>query len=126
MTDQGSYIVATLGAENLPKLRNNTEANFGRSRLETVVRYTSGPQTLAGTADLVTCDAAGGSFTVHLPAAPVDGDRYEFFKETAGNTLTIGRNGKNINFAAADHTLTSALSSAVLTWSTAANSWLAR
>lgn len=111
---------------NLDEVRQAFLEGLGKSRLRTIVRYTSGPQTLTGVVDLVTCDCAGGSFTVNLLATPIDGDTYEFFKETAGNTLTIGRNGKTINFVAADGTLTSALSSTRMTWSTAANTWIQR
>jgi len=125
MSDQ-SGLVSMPGTYNLDEVRLAFLSGLGECRMRTIVRYTSGPQTLAGTADLVTCDAAGGSFTVNLPASPVDGDEYEVFKETASNTLTIGRNGKTINFAASDSTLTSALSVARFTWSTSANTWIKR
>ncbi len=109
---------------NLDQVRAAFLEGLGLCRTRTVVRYTSGPQTLAGTEDVVTCDAAGGSFTVNLPATPTDGDTYTFKKETAGNTLTIGRNGETIDFVAADSTLTSALSKLTLTWSADADTWL--
>ncbi len=125
MSDQ-SGLVSILTWANLPEFRDKILEAFGKSRLRTVVRYTSGPQTLAGAADLVTCDCAGGSFTVNLPASPLDGDTYLLFKETASNTLTIGRNGKTINFAAADSSITSALASKEFAWSSAANTWISR
>ena len=123
MTDQ-SGLVDILTTYNLEEVREAIVEAFGVCRLRTVVRYTSGPQTLTGTADVVTCDAAGGSFTVNLPASPNDGDTYFFKKETASNTLTVGRNGKTIDLVAADSTLTSALSKLIVTWSASANTWL--
>lgn len=125
MSDQ-SGLVALPDTLTMTEVRGNVLTALGKCRMLTVARYTTGPQTLAGLSDFVTCDCAGASFTVNLPATPLDGDTYELFKETAGNTLTIGRNGKNIDFVAADKTLTTALSNLKLTWSTAANSWLSR
>lgn len=125
MSDQ-SGLVSMPSTYNLDEVREAFLEGLGLARMLTVVRYTSGPQTLDGTQDFVTCDCTGGSFTVNLPATPSDGDTYELFKETAGNTLTIGRNGKNIDFAGSDKTLTSALSWTRITWSTSANSWLSR
>lgn len=126
MSDASTFIDAALSDPTsvASKIRLGLVASFGVVRRRTVVRYTTGPQTLTEVVDLVTCDCAGGSFTVNLPAAPADGDTYTFKKETASNTLTIGRNAKNIEMAAADQTLTSALASLTLTWSTSANSWL--
>lgn len=128
MSDVSTFIDAAIsnGQSNASAIRLGLLASLGKCRLLTVVRYTSGPQTLAGNADLVTCDCASGSFTVNFPAAPLDGDTYEFYKETASNTLTIGRNGKTIDFAAADSTLTSAQGHRMFTWSAAANTWISR
>lgn len=53
-------------------------------------------------------DTSGGGFTLTLPASPVSGEIHIIKKiSTDGNTLTIGRNSKNIDGAAAD--LTTAL-----------------
>ena len=100
-------------------------ANCGKRRLRTIVRYTSGPQTLAGAVDEVWC---AGTFTVNLPAAPTDGDHYDFLQETNAATLTIGRNGKNIDGAAADTTVVGSTVNVwkSLTWSTTANTWRTR
>lgn len=123
MSDQGSYVVATLGSESITKLRNNAEANVGKSRLKTTVNYSSGPQTLDGTADEVRCD---GTFTVNLPPSPTDGDHYEFVQVNAAGTLTIGRNGKTINGAASDVTLSTQWASKRMTWNMTANTWWSR
>jgi hypothetical protein len=126
MSDISTFIAAELNDGNsvASQIRAGLLSSFGKARLMTTVAYSSGPQTLAGNADIVACDTGSGSFTVNLPAAPLDGDTYVFYKAVAGNTLTIGRNGKNIDFVAADKTITAALGVARLTWSTTLNSWL--
>ena len=123
MSDQGSYLTSTLGTIAFGTLRTNVEAGIGKSRLRTTVNYSSGPQTLAGTVDEVRCD---GTFTVNLPAAPVDGDSYEFVQVNAAGTLTIGRNGKTINGAASNVTLSTQWASKRLTWNTTADTWWSR
>jgi hypothetical protein len=54
------------------------------------------------------CNTTGGAFTVTLPTSPVLGDFISFI-DYAGtfdtNNLTIARNGKNIQGAAADLTV---------------------
>ena len=52
--------------------------------------------TVVATDDNILCDTSGGAFTVTLPATPEDGRVYTIILETAGNTLTIDGNGKNI------------------------------
>ena len=123
MSDQSSYFTPTLGTDTYAKLRDRVEAGLGKAKLRTVVRYTSGPQTLAGTADLVMC---AGTFTVNLPAAPLDGDEYVFVQESSSATLTIGRNGKTINGAAADVTVATQWAGKTLTWGATANTWWSR
>jgi hypothetical protein len=110
---------------NLDEVRAKFTEGLGKARLETVVRYTTGPQTLTGTADQIWC---AGTFTVNLPASPNDGDTYEFLQETNAATLTVGRNGKNIDGAAADTTVVGAASNVwkTLVWSATANTWRTR
>lgn len=55
--------------------------------------------------DLVIANTSGGAFTVTLPATPGFGQRVGIALLTAGNNLTVGRNGKNIDGAAADLTI---------------------
>lgn len=57
----------------------------------------TGNYTLVATDDNIVCDTSGGAFTVTLPASPENGRVYTITLETAGNTLTISGNGKNIN-----------------------------
>lgn len=54
----------------------------------------------------VLADTSGGGFTITLPASPTTGDIYIVRKVSASNTLTIARNGKNINGAASDLSVT--------------------
>ena len=49
-------------------------------------------------------DTSAGAHTVNLPASPKIGDVIKVSLITAGNELTIGRNGNNINGSAADVT----------------------
>jgi len=49
-------------------------------------------------------DTSAGAHTVNLPASPKIGDVIKVSLITAGNDLTIGRNGNNINGSAADIT----------------------
>lgn len=64
--------------------------------------------------DLVVCNTSGGAFTVTLPASPAEGDRIGVYLLTAGNNLTVGRNGKNIDGAASDLTISAVYTQRVL------------
>lgn len=57
--------------------------------------------------DLIVCNISGGSITVTLAASPTTGDVVGVLLKTASgaNTVTIARNGKNIDGAAANQTL---------------------
>lgn len=125
MSDQ-TGLVSLPNTLNLDEVRAAVLEALGRCRLKTVVRYTSGgPYTLDGTVDQVW---VAGTLTVNLPAAPNDGDTYDFLQETNGATLTIGRNGKNIDGAASDTTVVGGASNVwkTLTWSASANTWRTR
>lgn len=73
------------------------------------VTITSGsPYTATVDTELVNINASG-VFTVNLPAAPLDNDEITIcdgFGDAGSNTKTIGRNGENIDGAAADSSLT--------------------
>ena len=45
-------------------------------------------------------DTSGGAFWNKLPASPEDGEIHTIILDTAGNTLTVDGNGKNINGSA--------------------------
>lgn len=60
-----------------------------------------------GSASVVLCNTSGGVFTATLPATPTTGTLFIFVDSNASwatNNLTIGRNGKNIDGAAANYT----------------------
>ena len=105
MTDLSTYYTPLNVAAKLGVNLLNMNAGFARMRQLTPVSYSSGPQTLAGTADTVVCDTSGGNFTVNLPADP-DNDEpgavYRFVNVSATGTLTIGRSGNLINTFAGD------------------------
>src|SRR5210317_297724 len=50
-------------------------------------------------------DTSAGTHTINLPASPKIGDIIKVSLITAGNTLTIGRNGNNINGTASNITV---------------------
>lgn len=58
--------------------------------------------TLADTHSTVLVDTSAGNVTATLPAAPTAGHVLHIKKISAANTLTIGRNAKNIDGAAAN------------------------
>lgn len=62
----------------------------------------------AATLQRVPADTSGGAFAVNLPPSPAHGDEVEIMDigdSFAMNNLTVGRNGENINGAAANATL---------------------
>lgn len=129
MSDQSSFIDAALSDGNsvASQIRLGLLATFGKARLMTNNHLTGpGPYTFAGGLDLLSFDTTSAGITINLPAAPLDGDTYEVVKTVAANTLTVGRNGKTINGAAADDTLTGAYSWKRYTWNATANTWLMR
>lgn len=80
-------------------LRDFTLTAFGASFPKAV----SGTATLEA-GDLAIVTSAGSDFTVSLPASPVAGNVCGLFykTQTAGDLITLGRNGKQINGAASD------------------------
>jgi hypothetical protein len=113
---------------NLDEVRSAVLEGFQRAKLRTVLRLTSGPYTLDGECDVILADLTGGAFSVLLPAAPENGDEYEFVKvDAGGNALTIDRNGKTINGAASNLSITTQwrAGARVLTWNSTQNTWIA-
>jgi hypothetical protein len=47
--------------------------------------------------EIIPVDSSGGTFTITLPASPVNGQYFVVIQETGGNNVTIDGNGKNIN-----------------------------
>jgi len=76
--------------------------------------------------DRIFVDTTSGATTLNLPASPQTGDQLRFL-DIAGtfdtNALTIGRNGNNINGAAADLTVTTEDASIGLVYTGATYGW---
>jgi hypothetical protein len=125
MSNQSYFTASSAGVGSL-ELRDNIEEGLGKARMRTPKHFTTGPQTFNLGSDIASFDTTAASITANLPATPLDGDTYEVVKTVAGNTLTIGRNGKTINGAAADTAITAAWAWAIFTWSAEANTWLLR
>ena len=121
-----SELVAMPNGLNLDEVRLKFLEGFALARLRKSILYT-GAATLAGDVDLALADCTSAAFSLTLPAAPVDGDNYEFMKlDPTANVLTIARNGKTINGATADKTIATQFGTLRLTWSAAANTWASR
>ena len=126
MSDLGFY-VAPVSPSNLNVWLLGVAAGLAAARRNTVKIVAAAGTTLAGDCDEVRCNMTTGAYSVLLPAAPVDGDRYEFTKTDAtGNVLTIDRNGKTIRGAASNVTISTQWNSLMLTWSTDDNTWWSR
>lgn len=78
----------------------------GKGLNQPIVTKTANYTIVRRTDYTVLADTAGGNFTITLPASPTAGDIYIVRKVSASNTLTIARNGKNINGAASDLSVT--------------------
>jgi hypothetical protein len=76
--------------------------NTDGGRQKKISRLTANT-TIDTTYHIVLGDTDGGAFTITLTASPVDGETFTI-KNTgsAGNNLTVGRNGNNIEGVAAD------------------------
>lgn len=76
--------------------------------------------------DAILADTSGGTFTITLPASPVDNDTVQW-KDKVGtfgtNKLTFGRNGKNIMGSAADMDVSTSNLNGTLTFIAATNDW---
>jgi hypothetical protein len=68
-------------------------------------------------------DTSAGAHTVNLPASPKIGDVIKVSLITAGNALTIGRNGNNINGSASDITTSTDGDSFELVYVNASEGW---
>lgn len=71
------------------------------------VAFADSPYTIADASAITVrtflVSTAGGAVTINLPATPVNGEVVNIKRETTdGNTLTIARNGKSIEGAAAN------------------------
>lgn len=96
------------------------------------VAFADSPYTIASATSGTTApcrtflvDTSGGAVTVNFPATPIDGEVVCIKRTTTdGTALTIGRNGKNIEGAAADFSdANAALSQYMFQYDTGTGSW---
>lgn len=69
------------------------------------------------------CRAEGSDNTITLPSSPTEGQLYYIHNSDSTNTVTIGRNGSNINGGAQDYILNAGDSITIYYNSTATTSW---
>lgn len=73
-------------------------------------------------------DTTAGAVTITLPSSPIDGQRFHIFDAkgaAATNNITIARNGKTINGAAANLVIATAYGGYQLIYSSSLGGWLA-
>lgn len=106
-------------------------ANFGTRVIDLeTYRTSSSAETLSGNTGgvyRVLADTSGAAFTLTLPASPAVGDWVEIWDVTGDfntNNLTVGRNGENIEGAAADYTENRADARIKFVYSGASRGWL--
>lgn len=98
-----SFYTTTAYTSNLLSLLVNLEDGLSKSRLYSVL-VTGGSVTLSCNYDLILVDSTA-SVTVSMPPSPTTGDRYKILKyDATAGTLTISRNGENVNSSAANKT----------------------
>lgn len=103
-------------------------SNFGQ-RVIDLETYTviSSTATLTGTVNRVLADMTGGPFTINAPLNPSVGDWFEIWDSEGlfgTNTLTVGRNGENIDGAAADFTISTDNVRVKLVYASASRGWI--
>lgn len=107
MTDT-SWFTSTADSAIITSFAANTETNLADARLCTVL-VTAGSLTLTKNYETIFVDATA-SVTISLPDTATTGDGYRVMKyDTTASTLTVGRNGENINGTAADLSTTTSL-----------------
>lgn len=75
--------------------------------------------------DHIFADTSGGTFTINLPAEPVNGDSVTIKSgpNAATNKITIGRNGKTIMGVAEDMDITTNNTEVTLVWVATDDTW---
>jgi hypothetical protein len=89
-------------------------------------KYIAGATLVDSSPALVYADTSGGPFTINLPPAVTDGSIFifvDYLVTWGANNLTIGRNGKNIDFAAANKVLNAGGSKYALVYQAATSNW---
>ena len=126
MSDQSSFFTALNTSQGLADWRDYFNTAFGAARRKTVDEVDDGdsPVTLDGTQDVVLADTSSGAVTVNLPSSPQNGDVYLIGSSSASNNVTVGRNGKTINGAASDDTISTAYEFKAYIYAPTADTWL--
>ncbi len=91
--------------------------NFNTGMSYPISTVNTTPYAVAVTDYTLLVDTTGGNITVNLPASPTTGRTLNIKKIAAGNTLTIGHNGKNIDGAASNLTVTVSMQAVTLQYS---------
>lgn len=111
MSDQ-EFFTAWQSTDALETARGSVNAALAAAREKTVVYVDSATTTaltLDGSQDVVLVDCTTDNVTITLPADPdtdEPGAGYSVVRvDGSGNTLTVARNGKPINGAASDDTI---------------------
>lgn len=94
-----------------------------KSLVAMTVRYQSGTGAVVAFESVIV-DSSGGAATATLPAAPVANDVIEI-KRSGANTVTIARNGKKIENAAANLDITTDLVAVTLKYDDSNGTWWA-
>ncbi len=113
------YGSAPAGTAKMDLFRQQIISDINTSRLLTVVEKTSGDDLEVIAEDVDALLMSNGTYSLLLPPSPTIGTVIHFVRQTAGaGTLTIARNGKNINGVAANTTVGATIgSSKQLIWS---------
>jgi len=105
-------------------LNNNFKKQNDQTAATNASKTTADTPYAAASGEFVDCDTSSGVLTVNLPAAPqFDGTCVGVALTTAGNDLTVGRNGNTIQGQAADRTLTTVNSFEIYRWNSSAANW---
>jgi hypothetical protein len=126
--DNGSFGGITMGTTGQVLTTDGTTASFGDiSGGATWQAVITADPANAVAGEGYFCNTTGGAFTVTLPTAATIGDFISFI-DYAGtfdtNNLTIGRNGHNIQGAAADLTVATERAGFTLVYVDATQGWL--
>lgn len=125
LTANGSVIIGgnsrTLSQSNTTVVE--TLRSYGGNQIFGKTTITS-DTTLGVTNHVVLVDTTSGNINITLPASPVDGQLYRFFRTSGGgNTLTLTGNGHNINGSATYTAMSSQYNKATIIYDSAASTW---
>jgi hypothetical protein len=135
-----SLIIARAGSDTIDGATSLTYTNeyssciieSGANTLWSVVSESAGAvkpplkfvavNTTAVPNEVIVVNTGGGAITIDLPASPANSDTVEI-KRSGANTVTVGRNGKNIENVAADDSIGSDLVSYLYRYDSENGTW---